>query len=364
MASFVNSGLLRIARQARGLSQGEAAAKLKIPQVTLSRYENAISSPTDEFLDRAALNYDFPVSFFEQADPVLGPPVSVHPMWRKKQSVTAREMDAIIAEFNIRILNIRRMLEGVEFTPQSTIPQMDIEEYEEDTERIAAMVRGHWLVPQGPLQDLTGLIERAGAIIIYSPLGGSSVSGVTMSAPGLRPIIMLNREQPSDRARFTLAHELAHLVMHRFPSPQMEKQANSFASAFLMPANEIRAAFRGRIDLKRLAALKPEWKVSMQALLYRAQSLGLIGHSQAVYLWRQFSIHRIKLREPAELDFPMETPGVLSRMIKLHLETFGYSMPDFARMLHLHTHQLNQFYDLRDNGDRSRREGPHLRLAQ
>jgi Zn-dependent peptidase ImmA (M78 family) len=363
MAAFVNSGLLRIARQAKGFSQGEAAAKLNVPQVTLSRYENAISSPTDEFLNRVAVIYDLPTSFFEQTDTVLGAPVSVHPMWRKKQSVTAREMDAIIAEFNIRIIHIRRMLEGVEFTPQSTIPKLDIEEYEEDTERIAAMVRAHWLAPQGPLQDLTGLIERAGVIIIHSPLGGSSVSGVTMSAPGLLPIIILNIDQPSDRARFTLAHELGHLVMHRFPTPQMEKQADSFASALLMPANDIRTAFSGRVDLKRLAAMKPEWKVSMQALLYRAQSLGLIGHSQATYLWRQFSIHRIKLREPAELDFPMETPGVLSRMLKLHLETFGYSMPDFARMLHLHTHQLNKFYDISDVGNKSQ-AGPNLRLAQ
>jgi Zn-dependent peptidase ImmA (M78 family) len=363
MPSFVNNGLLRMARQSKGFSQGEAAAKLNIPQVALSRYENAISSPTDEVLNRAALIYDLPVSFFEQTDTVLGAPVSVHPMWRKKQSVTSREMDAIIAEFNIRILHIRRMLQGVEFNPQSTIPKLDIEEYEDDTERIAGMVRAHWLIPQGPVQDLTGLIERAGALIIHSPLGGSSVSGVTMTAPGLLPIIILNIDQPSDRARFTLAHELAHLVMHRFPTPQMEKQADSFASAFLMPADDVRSAFSGRIDLKRLAALKPEWKVSMQALLYRAQSLGLIAHSQATYLWRQFSIHRIKLREPAELDFPMETPGVLSRMIKLHLETFGYSMPDFARMLHLHTHQLKQYYDLRNIGD-TFQAGPHLRLAQ
>jgi Zn-dependent peptidase ImmA (M78 family) len=363
MAAFFNNGLLRIARQAQGLSQGEAAAKLSIPQVALSRYENALASPTDEVLNRAAQIYDLPISFFEQTDTVLGAPVSVHPMWRKKQSVTAREMDAIMAEFNIRILHIRRMLQGVEFTPQSSIPKLEVEEYEEDTERIAGMVRAHWLVPQGPLHDLTGLIERAGALIIHSSLGGSSVSGVTMSAPGLMPIIILNVDQPSDRARFTLAHELAHLVMHRFPTPQMEKQADSFASALLMPVNEIRAAFSGRIDLKRLAALKPEWKVSMQALLYRAQFLGLIAHSQASYLWRQFSIHRIKLREPAELDFPMETPGVLSRMIKLHLETFGYSMPDFARMLHLHTHQLRQYYDLQDTEDKSQ-AGPHLRLAQ
>lgn len=362
MAQFVNHGLLRVARQANGLSQGDAAAKLNVPQVTLSRYENAVSMPTDEFLNLAALIYDVPVDFFRQPDQVLGAPVSVHPMWRKKQSVTAREMDTIIAELNIRIMHIRRMLQGVDFTPQTTIPQLDIEEYGEDVEGIAAKVRAHWHIPQGPLHNLTGLMERAGVMIIHSPLGGSSVSGITMSVPGLLPIILLNNEQPSDRVRFTLAHELGHLVMHRFPNAEMEKQADSFASALLMPPDDMRTVFSGRIDLKRLAALKPEWQVSMQALLYRAQTLKLVGATQASYLWRQFSMHRMKLREPIELDFPMEIPGIMPRMIKLHLETFGYSMPDFAKMLHLHAHRLKQYYDMKETG--KPQVGPKLRLAQ
>ena len=45
----------------------------------------------------------------------------------------------------------------------------------------------------------------------------------------------------------------------------MEKEANEFASALLMPKAEIAAAFRvRRLDMARLAALKPEWRVSMQ----------------------------------------------------------------------------------------------------
>ncbi|MCI1279949.1 MAG: XRE family transcriptional regulator [Nitrospira sp.] len=348
--AFVNSGLLRIARQDAGLSQGEAAERLGIPQVMLSRYENAIAIPSNNILERASNAYDVPTSFFEQTDTVLGAPVSVHPMWRKKQSITIKEMDAIIAEMNIRILQLRRMLNGVEFVPQATMPTFDAEEYGDNPERIASMVRGHWMIPRGPLQNLTEMVERAGAIVIHSPMDGSSVSGVTMAVPGLLPIILLNSEQPSDRARFTLAHELAHLVMHRFPNPSMEQQANTFASALLMPADDIRSAFMsGRIDLMRLAALKPEWKVSMQALLYRAQSLGFVTIKQAGYLWRQFNVHRIKLQEPPELNFPMETPGVLTRMIKLHLETFGYSIPEFAQMLHFYPHRLKSLYHLNDH---------------
>jgi Zn-dependent peptidase ImmA (M78 family) len=64
--------------------------------------------------------------------------------------------------------------------------------------------------------------------------------------------------------RFTLAHEIGHLVMHRFPTESMELKANQFASASLMPSAEMKQAFGGRrISLELLAALKPEWKVAM-----------------------------------------------------------------------------------------------------
>jgi Zn-dependent peptidase ImmA (M78 family)/transcriptional regulator with XRE-family HTH domain len=319
MPEQVNGGLLRVARQRQGLQQGGAAIRLSIPQVTLSRYENGASLTPPDIAARAAALYQLPISFFYQPDQIIGAPVSVHPMWRKKQDVTTREIDAIIAELNIRVMHIRRMLDAVEYTPQSTIPRLDPEEYGNDVEKIAAVVRAHWLLPIGPVADLTAAIERAGAVVIHSPLSGSAVSGVTISVPGLLPIIILNSEQPADRMRFTLAHEIGHLVLHRFPNPAMEREANEFASALLMPGREIRQALSGRLDLRRLAALKPEWRVSMQALLFRAQSLRLIEKAQASWLWRQFSTTRMRLREPPELDFELERPGVLARMIQLHL---------------------------------------------
>lgn len=144
--------------------------------------------------------------------------------------------------------------------------------------------------------------------------------------------------------RFTLAHELGHMVLHRFPSADMEREANAFASALLMPADDMKIALSGRIDLRRLASLKPEWRVSMQGLLYRAQSLNLIGKSEAGWLWRQFNAMRIKLLEPPELDFPTEEPGVLAKMVNVHLNAFGYTENELAALFHIHQHTLREMY--------------------
>ena len=166
-------------------------------------------------------------------------------MWRKKADVTAREMDCVIAELNFRAMHLRRFFEGAAIENTSDMPRMDIEVYGEP-EKIAALVRAHWRVPSGPIRNLTLLAEKAGALVVHSPLGGASVSGVTFAVPGMSPLIVLNSDQPADRMRFSLAHELGHMVMHRFPTPNMEREANAFAVALLMPTTEVRPYFVGR----------------------------------------------------------------------------------------------------------------------
>lgn len=346
MSISAKGALLRIARQLRGLQQGEAARRLGVPQTTLSRMENEVVALSEAVVEKAARVYRLPDSFFEQPDPVYGAPVSVHPMWRRKASVTTREMDRIVAELNLRIMHLRRLLEATELDAFYDIPRLDVEEFDGNVERIAALVRAHWKVPNGPVRNLTELVERAGVLVMHSTLGGSTVSGVTFSAPGMPPLIVLNVDQPADRMRFTLAHELGHIVMHRLPTATMEQEANDFASAFLMPRDDIRPAFRRRVDLRLLAQLKPEWKVSMAALLYRAKRLGAVTANQERYLWQQFNMRKIKYREPPELDFPVEVPNLPNELFRLHTEELGYSLSELAAMLHMELDELVEFHGL------------------
>lgn len=338
--------MLRIARQRLGFQQTEAASRLGIEQSLLSRIENGLVEPRDEVLTLAETVYEMPRSFFFLTDPVYGAPVSVHPMWRRKADVTVREMDSIVAELNIRIMHLRRLLDGAEYMHSNDLPRLDADDYD-CAEHIAGLVRAHWKVPGGPIKDLTLLAERSGVLVAHSLLGGASVSGVTFSTPGVPPLIVLNSGQPADRMRFTLAHELGHLVMHRFPSPTMEEEANEFASALLMPASDIRPHFIGRrVDLALLAALKPEWKVAMQALLMRATALGFVTKNQAQYLWKQINARRLRLREPPELDFEHERPTVIGTMLRVHMDALQYSPSELCSLLHIQRDDLQTLYRL------------------
>jgi Zn-dependent peptidase ImmA (M78 family) len=342
--------MLRLARQRRRFNQVQAAKLLEINQSLLSRFENGIVEVREDLLSRVCQAYDFPASFFYQRDPVYGLPVSVHPMWRRRADVAGRELDSIVAELNIRIMHLRRLLEAADVINTNDLPQLDIEDYG-DPARIAGLLRAHWKVPSGPLRDLTSLAEKAGVLVVHSPLEGSAISGVTFAVPGMAPMVVLNNGQSSDRMRFTLAHELGHLAMHRFPTPQMEEEANEFAVALLMPEPDIRPYFVGRkIDLARLAAMKLEWKVSIAALLMRAHRLKYLSDNQYTYLWKQLSARGYRLREPPELDFEPEVPMVLNQLLSLHIGSLSYSISELAKLLCVHEPELKILYGLGDDG--------------
>jgi Zn-dependent peptidase ImmA (M78 family) len=147
--------------------------------------------------------------------------------------------------------------------------------------------------------------------------------------------------------------------MHRFPSPDMEREANAFASAFLMPAKDIRSAFLGRqITLALLGALKPEWRVSMQALLMRAASLGMLSLGQQQYLWKQINARGFRLREPPQFDISEERPTILPRVLDVHKTALGYSDTDLFKMLRIDPAEMRAMYDI----GKDPRERPRITL--
>lgn len=341
--------MLRLARQFRGFQQKELAERARIDAAIISRAENGAVVPSEGVIGRLAQELNVAESLFGFSFQPTGLPMSYHPMWRKRQSVSQRETDRVLADANMRGLHLRRLLPSVEFEPELTIPRIEPGEYGSDCREIARLVRRAWGVPTGPVANLTDYAERAGIFVFHVDLEKKvDVDGLTLRLTGLPPIIILNSHMPADRMRFSLAHELAHLVMHPVPTNEMEKQANDFASELLIPARDIRTSFIGRkIDMKLLAQLKPEWRVSIAALLYAAKEVNAIGPGQSQTLWRQYSSLRYRsVGEPPELDFPVESPSLGAYLVRAHIEELRYSFAEMTDLLGLPEDDIRLMYEL------------------
>jgi len=343
--AIFNPEMFLIARDYRGESQSSLAKKIKISQARLSKIENGITIPEDVIVQSVAKELEFPVGFFYQAGRAIGQPMSVHAMFRKRSSVGVKVLNKITAEISIRLLNLTIFLRSVDIDSSLRLPEFDIDDYENDAVAIAKMVRNAWLLREAPLQDLTDLIEKSGVVIFLCDFGYASVDGISLRVPGLPPCIFLNKDRPADRMRYSLAHELGHLVMHRQPSSTMEEEANAFASELLMPEAAISTHLKySNLSLAELARLKRVWKVSMQALLVRAKRLDYINKNQSDYLWKQMSKNGYRKQEPINTAFPHEVPRTLSEIIKLHEKQLEYSIDDFANVTKLKSNVFTSLY--------------------
>jgi Zn-dependent peptidase ImmA (M78 family)/DNA-binding XRE family transcriptional regulator len=349
IAAAFRPELVGLRRRMRSLSQAELAVMAGMTQGTLSKIEQGLKPVNEETAEKLASALACYPEFFYQAEREYGAPMSAHAMFRKKASATQRALDQLIAELNVRIGHIRKFMAAVDFEPELTFPEYDLDDFEGNPEAVAESVRRAWLVPAGPLRNLSEFAERAGCLVIHCDMDCAKIDGVSYRIPGLPPLIFLNKNQPSDRLRFSLAHELGHLVMHRYPSPLMEQEADQFASALLMPAQDIGADLRG-LTLEQAAYMKPVWKVSMAALIVRATTLKKIDTYKAQYLWRQMSMRGYRVHEPDAVSFAPETTTLMDALVGNMSSHMGYTKEEFARALHLHFDELAEMYGIQVPG--------------
>jgi Zn-dependent peptidase ImmA (M78 family)/transcriptional regulator with XRE-family HTH domain len=361
MSETFNHVLLLLARQYRERSQSEIARAAGLTQGHYSRIENGLlpEGPSEDSVAKIAKALSFPPEFFYQTEKAVGMPLSVHPFHRKKQSVGDRVLKRVYAELNFRLIHLRRFLVSVETKQVLPRPWIDVDEGG-GPRQIARKIRAAWMVPPGPIENLTALAERAGIMVVWCELG-EAIDGVTMTVPDMPPCVFLNRSAPADRMRASLGHEIGHAIMHRVPTDTIEDEAYTFAAELLIPEKELRKdLIGGRITLERLARLKAKWRVSMQFILYQAAELDCLSYYQSQYLWKQISRKGWKTREPTETDFEPEKPGLFLRILNLHSETLGYGMREFCELLRMDPNDLRYLYGLQDTS-----QGVlHLRLVK
>lgn len=367
----VNGEMVRLAREKRAMTQTELAEAAGLPQAAVSRIESGEKDDvTFEQIRGLSEALGFPATFFHLPE-LYRDPISVHAIaYRKKAAVSAKTLRAVVASGNHYVIQLHLLADSVDIDPQFELLQFELvndKDMAGQTARsvvspaeAARLVRASWQLHDEPLLQLTSFIEASGVTVIHADFGNADVDGFTVRPIKSRPVIVLNKNRPADRMRFSLAHEYGHVVLHAFPDEAMEKQANEFAAALLMPEVGISADFRSRrLTLPVLGQLKLKWRVAISALIYRARELGVITAYEAKKLWIDMSNYR--LAEPPEYDVPHEQPTILSDLIKAHRDELGYSNSDLASAVRTKLDEFALMHGL--NEPQREPKKPKLRLV-
>jgi Zn-dependent peptidase ImmA (M78 family)/transcriptional regulator with XRE-family HTH domain len=335
----VNPHMLAIARESRALSQTELAAALGVTQGKISKYEAGFSTVSDADLDRLANILEYPKEFFFLTDNVLGlGSCCIH--HRKRQSLPVKELRAICAIINVARFHVGPLLAGVDIGGRNSFHRMDVDEYE-SPEAVAKLVRTIWQLPMGPIRSLVSAVENAGGIVFQFPFGTDKIDAVSQWPRNMPPMFFINKDLPVDRWRFSLAHELGHVIMHAVPPPDAERQADRFASELLLPAREIVGDLNS-LSLAKAARLKMYWRVSMQAIIRRAKELKAISDRHYRSLQTQMSKLGYRKDEPAPLS--PEEPTVIRDTIKVHCEGLGYDVAQLSALTRCTEHHFRRLF--------------------
>jgi Zn-dependent peptidase ImmA (M78 family)/DNA-binding XRE family transcriptional regulator len=336
--------MIILARESRGYTQKELADQLGISAGKLCRVELEDQTLSEEVIEKLSEVLKYPQSFFfQKGEGYIMNSIN----FRQRDKVSAKVLSSIEAVTNIFRMNLETLMAHTKY-PAPKLPDLRVMATGSPQES-AKQLRKIWKLPNGPVENLTTLLEEREVPVLSVDFGTERVDSRAVTLNDWKHVaIVINKALLGDRQRFSLAFHLGHLVMHSGKAVPMEAridhEAKVFAAEFLMPEADIRSDLQGNITLELLAHLKKKWLVSMQALMYRASDLGLLTPNQQRYLISQFNALKIRRREPPELDVKIEKSTLVRDLITRYRSAQKMSVKEMATLLHLTPDDFSEKY--------------------
>lgn len=314
----------------------ELAKMSGISKQSLSNYANESNVPPYENVLKIADALNFPPDFFMVED--FCTTITDNTYFRSQAAATktAQRSQAIKMEYVAKMYEA--LMDYIDW-PELKLPEVEFEENDDqvavDTpeileriEKLADQVREQWNLGTGPIDNFQFVLESHGIIVTSSKYVASTIDAFSQKVrlgkghqqDYVYIVAIAVGEKPIERLRFDMAHELGHILMHPWEESNddidretfnaREKQANMFASALLLPRKAFTRdimAYAAEVDY--YCHLKRKWRVSMQAMMYRARQLNIITGNQFAYMMRHVSKNGWRKHEPGDV------PGALNSTI-------------------------------------------------
>ncbi len=318
-------------RDLLGFSLQEIGAATGLSQGYLSDIANGNRPFTDQHAKLLASALDFPEEFFY----VMAPPVESSTLsFRKLKKAKAKDTKKASQYFR-EASRVTQLVADAASLRTRDLPSVAADvDLLSDTEIEAAAQATRELMgisPNGPVPNLTRAIERLGIVVapvILDPTNDEETPvngfeghfGISHGTGAGFPIVGYFPGASPDRDRFTLSHEIGHVVLHsNRASSNPEREANRFAGALLISESAARTELHSMVTLNQLARVKARFGISIQALIMRAAALGIIDERRQRSLFVQLSARGWRHSEPVEVE--PEYPLLMRRLIELSLPT-------------------------------------------
>ena len=344
---------LKLARSAAGLSLRELEGRIgsRVTAQAIGKYERNESMPGSGVLIALAKALGVSVEYLTSEQDLALEAVE----FRKKSIVRKREeiiVQARVIDLLERYISVEQLLSlpSAEWDKPREAPYPVVGDLSE-VEQAAVSLRTHWDLGRKPILSMVELLEECGVKVLALEL--SDIGGLTAYAQrggeNVGAVIVVNHTDSGERQRFTLSHELGHLVLSVDDEVDSERAAQRFAGAFLMPADAVRTEIgrrRTSIAWSELFNLKRVFGVSVQAIVYRCRDLGIINDTLYKRLFRDISRFGWRTRPyPEPQPIEAERPSRFERLCSRALAENVISEVKAAELLGKSVRELHQWME-------------------
>ncbi|HFI0786025.1 TPA: XRE family transcriptional regulator [Streptococcus suis] len=354
-----NGSRLEELRLLNGLTRADLARELEVTEQAIWQFETGVTLPKMKNKIVMARFFQVEVDYFDAVD--KNGSFSLSRIAFRNADLEAKKTIHIQMVYLEKMNQMIDYLENFVSIPNQIIYQLvdSIEQklqQHESLEFIADHAR-EVLAVSVDNANLLYSLEKSGIYISERLINGNADAYSAWSRNG-RPFIVLGLGKSAVRRNFDLAHELGHLLLHnqvdfeelsKEELEEKEKEANQFASYFLLPRKQFLMDFVNIVG-KRVSnpdqyiLLKKRFGVSIQALEYRAYKLGLLTPQQNSYFYRQISKKGYKAVEPLDLEIPLKKPSKIRSILDVILSNNLLTLSDIERNQRVSKNFISQLF--------------------
>ena len=316
MANF-NAERLKEIRGARRLTLQQLADELGVSKQAVSKYEHGLSIPQAETLVKMTEILEVPLPYFGKDSLVVHQGSSAL-FFRTKNDTSAKDKEYadVASRWSYEVISGIKHFNAI---PKANLPVVDKALSVVDK---ALHTRQYWKLGTSPIEDITQILEANGIFVTVVSSSELHTDGYSRIINDV-PIIVINENRGvAARQRFSLAHELGHLVMHSTLSEAdfimnertLEDEANLFANSFLLPPSSFDSEIVSA-KLEQFIELKKTWKTSIAAMLYHCEYAGILPSTQVQSLRIQLRKKFGGKKEPLDDSITPERPTYIANRL-------------------------------------------------
>ncbi len=339
---------LQRARKAAGLALRTVAEQADLSHTTVSKFEKELQKPSSAQLIKLAKILGVRTEYFFRPHTLKIDGIE----YRKKSTLPQKSLDKIQADIIDQAERWHELLALYPHSPIKTfaLPQglPDLINSAKEIEALAETLRNAWQLGLNCIPELIDTLESQGIMVISSTVDNDQKFDGLAATINTIPVIVVGANWTGDRQRFTLAHELGHLLLKNRLAESLladeETLCNRFAGAFLLPKQtliEHLGKNRHRLEPEELYLLKHEFGLSMQGVLYRALQAEIINQVTFQSICKLFSLKGWRSCEPKQ-QYPSEQTILFNQLVYRALAEDYFTESKAAELLGLPVFKFHQ----------------------